>query len=589
MLLSCVTIKAHAANEVDDFISQVAVRTYDCPEAELNPGIQRWLDSSDISQSQRYALTVHKVHWQICMGQHGEAREMLETLLNAEDFDRTTSAYASATYQMAFVYDVLEDDARCQYYAEAEDLARGRFSDVFLSAQMGQITACGEDSNDPGLKLGKMYLLLEAYADSGDNAALAHIHNNIGLVYGAMGQHVLAAEQYIKVYEMGLDVYKGTNLLATLISAVSSQFASGNYDAARNTIEILRDENKVINTPLTNTWLHFAEAGLHYRTENYDGLRDSLAKWSLYTDEVNNSTYNGLFRWYNAKLCLYLQDVDCLNTFLAEEAEASPGYQKFIRRNKDYLRLMVEIQLFLGNEAKVADEFASFADLLMNKFASYQSSGKVLGVANLHNEIIALESNLAEAREARRWIILALAALFSAILTTTIWFLRRRHNANLAVDSETGLLNKRVILETIKRVHKPSPGKTNALALFDLDNFKEVNSELGYLAGDQALQKIARALRTTTRDQDMVGRLSSEQFVVCLTNIEEESARTFFERMQSAIEESAGAEQRENSISLQSSMSIYLSTDTFADLDDVLKDMQQGLRRQVSDMSLARQ
>lgn len=574
---------AQSSNEIDTFISSIKVKTYDCPAADSISQLDEYLISPKVSVKQKRQLRVQKAHWLICMGKHLDARELLDSLLAEPGFDKSSEAYASAHYQIGFIYDVQEDPTRCRYYAKAEQLAKDKFNDIYLSSQLGQITECSDDQSD-GVKLGRLYALLEYYSNKKDNAAIAHIHNNIGIVYGGLGQHVLAAEQYYKSYELGLGEYQGTNQLATLISVITSQMASGDFTGAKKTIEEFKQVNLNVNTPQTNVWLHFAEAGYYYRTGNFDGLADSLAKWQVFLDEINSRTYTGLYRWYEAALCLHNENKECVEAFLLAEQQETEGYKNFVNRSKDYLRLQVEIQLFLGNVEAAKQQFELFADTMIHKTMSQQASGKILGVANLHNKVQSLESSLAEERQQRIVSSIALVGAFFIILVASVYFLRHRHLTRLASDPLTGLRNTRSVIEHIKRVDKPTDGKTNAIALFDLDNFKEVNSQFGHITGDRALQRVATTLKKVTREQDILGRLASEQFLVCLTNIEEQTAKTFFERIRQALENTILSAESGDRVNLHSSMSIYVSTDTFNDLEEVLADMQNALTKNNENM-----
>jgi diguanylate cyclase (GGDEF)-like protein len=55
-----------------------------------------------------------------------------------------------------------------------------------------------------------------------------------------------------------------------------------------------------------------------------------------------------------------------------------------------------------------------------------------------------------------------------------------------------------------------------AVLLLDLDRFKVVNDSLGYLAGNNMLQEVARRLRATLRPADLVARLGGDEFAVLL-------------------------------------------------------------------------
>jgi diguanylate cyclase (GGDEF)-like protein len=63
-----------------------------------------------------------------------------------------------------------------------------------------------------------------------------------------------------------------------------------------------------------------------------------------------------------------------------------------------------------------------------------------------------------------------------------------------------------------------------ALAIIDLDRFKEVNDTLGHHSGDEVLTKLAQRLADSTRPQDVVARLGGDEFGIVLrevTNAEE--------------------------------------------------------------------
>jgi diguanylate cyclase (GGDEF)-like protein len=92
---------------------------------------------------------------------------------------------------------------------------------------------------------------------------------------------------------------------------------------------------------------------------------------------------------------------------------------------------------------------------------------------------------------------------------------RSRLVARAASDPLTGLANHRTVHETIRRevarAHRHK--RSLAVALFDLDHFKEVNDIHGHQVGDLVLEAIANTLQGIARPGDMVGRLGGEEFV----------------------------------------------------------------------------
>lgn len=568
---------AQSSAEIDRFIQQAKVPTYDCPGEENIAQIDSYLNSDDLlTPNQQYSLQVEKTHWLICSGKHSDARTILTQLIDNESADSNAEYYSGAIYQLGFIYDVLEDPKRCELYQQAKNLSEEKYDDVHLSAQLGLITVCNPD-NDEAIKLGNLYSLLERYSVKADKAAIAHIHNNIGLLYGTIGQHVLAAEQYQKSYEMGLGTYKGTNQLATLISVITSQMGSGDFEAAKITIEEFKRVNQQINTPMTNVWLHFAESGYHYRLGNFDELKNSLARWRVYLPEINSRTYESLYDWYSAALCLSDKDEVCVKDFLRQRQQANTNIQNYLNRNKDYMKLLVDMHIFLGDLEAADLAFQKYAKIMLKTLSKQQGSGKVLGVANLHNQIINLESSLAQEKQNRLQAIVTVSASSLLVIVILLFFIRRRYLARSMFDSVTGLLNSKAAITKIKRVPSPSAGRTNALALFDLRNFRDVNRQLGSVNSEDTLNQIARSLKQVTRERDILGRFAPEQFIVCLIDIEEDSAKSFFERIRYALENTMLSDREARKVSVRSSMSIYIANDTFDDMADILEDMQMSL------------
>ncbi len=85
-------------------------------------------------------------------------------------------------------------------------------------------------------------------------------------------------------------------------------------------------------------------------------------------------------------------------------------------------------------------------------------------------------------------------------------------------DPLTGLANRRAILGRFEQeaARWSRSGQGFALALFDIDRFKEVNDEHGHLVGDALLCHVGRLLADAKRAEDVLGRLGGEEFVVLM-------------------------------------------------------------------------
>ncbi|MBN1566354.1 MAG: GGDEF domain-containing protein [Acidobacteria bacterium] len=85
-----------------------------------------------------------------------------------------------------------------------------------------------------------------------------------------------------------------------------------------------------------------------------------------------------------------------------------------------------------------------------------------------------------------------------------------------SLDGLTGIANRRNFDFTIQRwiiAHEKSE-EPFTLALFDLDNFKDVNDSYGHQVGDQVLIAAALEIGRSIRSSDFLARYGGEEFVV---------------------------------------------------------------------------
>jgi diguanylate cyclase (GGDEF)-like protein/PAS domain S-box-containing protein len=97
---------------------------------------------------------------------------------------------------------------------------------------------------------------------------------------------------------------------------------------------------------------------------------------------------------------------------------------------------------------------------------------------------------------------------------------RKRAEARLVFmaqhDGLTGLPNRNLLrqqMEEMLPLTRRSAEKVAVLVL-GLDNFKAVNDDLGHGIGDRLLRGVAKRLRSSLREQDVLARLSSDEFAI---------------------------------------------------------------------------
>ena len=136
--------------------------------------------------------------------------------------------------------------------------------------------------------------------------------------------------------------------------------------------------------------------------------------------------------------------------------------------------------------------------------------------------------------------------LAGLVLVPSLLFERARWRRTLAAkdraerlafsDSLTTIANRREfdhdLDETLSA--KIGPGRI-AVAMFDVDHFKEYNDANGHIAGDDALRTIAQLISANVRADDVVYRYGGEEFAALLIGATEAEAAMVAERVRAAI------------------------------------------------------
>jgi diguanylate cyclase (GGDEF)-like protein len=95
-------------------------------------------------------------------------------------------------------------------------------------------------------------------------------------------------------------------------------------------------------------------------------------------------------------------------------------------------------------------------------------------------------------------------------------------------DGLTGLANRRLLLDRLEQALARSQRHNHmgGLLLLDVDNFKTINDSLGHKIGDELLCDVAERLKSAVRSEDTVARLSGDDFVILLPEVDDDPELT---------------------------------------------------------------
>ncbi len=104
-------------------------------------------------------------------------------------------------------------------------------------------------------------------------------------------------------------------------------------------------------------------------------------------------------------------------------------------------------------------------------------------------------------------------------------------------DGMTGLANHRAFQERLRAEVSKSVRYKHplALALIDVDFFKQYNDHYGHPAGDDVLRSIAKLLQETTREGDLAARYGGEEFALLLPFVDRTEAMRTLDRLREAV------------------------------------------------------
>ncbi len=133
---------------------------------------------------------------------------------------------------------------------------------------------------------------------------------------------------------------------------------------------------------------------------------------------------------------------------------------------------------------------------------------------------------------------------------------------NALHDPLTGTANRALLMERLQQIivhQRRDPTQLYSVMFLDLDEFKDVNDNLGHEAGDQILKTVTQRMTACVREQDTVARLGGDEFVILVAGTSDQNeVEGLATRILSEIEKPI----KLHDMSVRVSVSIGIVTDT---------------------------
>jgi diguanylate cyclase (GGDEF)-like protein len=185
------------------------------------------------------------------------------------------------------------------------------------------------------------------------------------------------------------------------------------------------------------------------------------------------------------------------------------------------------------------------AILAMQEQYDADHRSRALALLNREGEIKAEQLRRRDLQQRLWWLLAAAFVLSFAVVGLLYRRVRQTNqlltnsNEMLKVQSErdplTGLANRRHF-QTVMRQLADDGKLSGTVYLIDIDHFKHINDRHGHGTGDTVLVEVARRLRETLREQDLIVRWGGEEFLVVVQSLAAEQVDALAQRMLGALD-----------------------------------------------------
>jgi diguanylate cyclase (GGDEF)-like protein len=136
-------------------------------------------------------------------------------------------------------------------------------------------------------------------------------------------------------------------------------------------------------------------------------------------------------------------------------------------------------------------------------------------------------------------------------------------------DPLTGLLNRRCLADQLGMTALRASRRQEpyAVALIDVDHFKQINDTRGHAVGDAVLVEFANILRACFRGRDTIARYGGDEFVIIMPRATQACLHSIHRRLQRALQQSPLARR----LKLSLSASVGIADSSAGDAEQVLK------------------
>jgi len=250
----------------------------------------------------------------------------------------------------------------------------------------------------------------------------------------------------------------------------------------------------------------------------------------------------------------WLLDLTLLKLNYREWSEKSISWLKSIddTKAKEYLQTIASLNENTFDKEVQERLYTQYKELLIHnpgttlKYSDgneeYLVHSKYIKELNLYLIVQAKVSDFTSGVLETFYLNLLTTLLVTLIIILLIYKMINRHSAKLEkfanYDELTQIQNRRVFDENLQQtllINGRKPVK-NSILFLDVDDFKKINDSFGHEVGDKVLIRLAKVLKESVREMDLVCRWGGEEFIISLVDASLEDSKKIAEKIRVNIE-----------------------------------------------------
>lgn len=213
------------------------------------------------------------------------------------------------------------------------------------------------------------------------------------------------------------------------------------------------------------------------------------------------------------------------------------GSSIYFNDNEELLSYSKEYMENLRDFFEITFEFRETSNrekLFSASESNYEIAGRVS--KSINNYVIEYNDTVKMLSNCVMINILLIGLMLVKILLDTVAELKRNKemSKDMFLDTSTGLYNRAKCQEVLKLPLDEKNLRERAVIIFDLNDLKKTNDQLGHRAGDALISSFALQLKEATNisdDEIFVGRYGGDEFMAYLGNVEDREVQDYLKEV----------------------------------------------------------